>query len=75
MGTAEYDGVVSPCRGLRERDLGDDYSPRQKPEEIGAEALVEVPARGGCEENSGKLVVEGEEDKRPVDGLYDWGEV
>jgi len=37
--------------------------------EVRAEGLVEVPARGGCEENGGELVGEGVEDVAPVYGL------
>jgi hypothetical protein len=72
MGAAEYDGVVRPCCGLGEGDLGDDDGPGKKPEDIGAETLVKVPARHGCEKNSGKLVREGKKDKGPVDVLS-WG--
>lgn len=45
-------------------------SPGKNPEEVRAEGLVEVPARGGCEENGGELVGEGVEDVAPVYGLY-----
>ena len=60
---------------MRDRDLGDDYGPGKNPEKVGTESLIEVPARGGSEENSGKLVIEGIEDIGPVDGLYDGGKV
>ena len=44
-------------------------SPGKNPVEVRAEGLVEVPARGGCEENGGELVGEGVEDVAPVYGL------
>jgi hypothetical protein len=49
------------------------YGPGEYPDEVGAERLVKVPARGGSEGDGGKLVVEGVEDIGPVDGLYNGG--
>lgn len=35
-GSTEDDGIVGPCCGFGDRDLSDDYGPREDPEEVGA---------------------------------------
>ena len=47
-------------------DLGDDDGPREDPEEVGSEGLVEVPAGTGGEEDGCQLVLQCVEDVAPV---------
>ena len=54
---AKYDCIERPRSFFRQLDLGDDDCPRENPEEVGSEGLIEVPARAGGEEDSSELVL------------------
>jgi len=69
QGTTENERVVRPRVVRRHADARDDDRPGHHPREVGAEGLVEEPARDGGEQDGGELVVEGVKDVAPVNGL------
>lgn len=67
--TAKYDRVKCPSIGLRHLHFCDDDRPRQHPQEIRTQRLIEIPARDGSKENGSELVVHRVEYVAPVDIL------
>jgi len=72
QGSAENNGMVAPCVVRRHADACHSYSPRQHPEEVGAQCLIEIPARNCGQEDGCELVIKSVEYVTPVYCLS-WG--
>jgi hypothetical protein len=56
-GSAEDNGVVGPCRRFEDRDFGDDYDPKENPEEVEVENLIKILTGDSSKKNGCKLII------------------